>query len=339
MRESVFFAQSENCEGNFCHIDTLSLIEEIDELKKKAARLSLLNELHARLASAVDLPGLIGAFSVWLMPLVEHDLVAYHNPDRTRSHFYSSCHGPDRQGMFEFAEKLFQSRSEIYSSGWHEEDFYSRNWYLDEMAQSGLMLILRQQSRIFNSEESCLIKEALNALRGPLQRVLDYEDLFVIARRDALTGLANRRVFEERIGSLMDNSKRYKRPLTLACMDLDRFKQINDNLGHAEGDRVLQKVAETFKSMVRSSDLLVRMGGDEFFLVLPETSLTSARFLAGRLCRAVDDLEIYSAPGQKLGVSIGLSEWHTGMTLEEWVQNTDELLYEAKGRGRSQVCQ
>ncbi len=339
MRESVFFSQSGNFGRDFCHINLLSLMAEIDELKKKTARLSLLNELHARLSRAVDLPGLIGVFSVWLMPLVEHDLVAYHNPERMRRYFYSSCHGPDRQSLFELAEKLFQSRSEIYSSGWHEEDFYRRNWHLDAMDSSGLMLILRKQSRIFNVEESSIIKEALNALREPLQRVLDYEDLFLIARRDVLTGLANRRVFEERIGPLMDNSKRHKRPLTLACMDLDRFKQINDNLGHAEGDRVLQRVAETFKAMVRGSDLLVRMGGDEFYLLLPETSLGSARVLADRLCRAVDDLEIYSAPGQKLGVSIGLSEWQADMTLAEWLQNTDELLYEAKERGRSQVCQ
>jgi diguanylate cyclase (GGDEF)-like protein len=337
MSESVSFSQSENLAQGFCQIDMTSLMAELDQFKKKTAQLSLLNELHARLAVAVDLPGMIEAFSVWLMPLVEHDLVAYHNQDRKRNYMYSSCHGPDRQRIFQLAEKLFDSQPENGEQGWYEEDFYVQNWHLGSMDSSGLVLVLRQNKGI-DAEEAALINQGLEVLREPLQRALDYEDLFVIARRDVLTGLANRRVFEECIGRMMDNSKRHHHPLTIACMDLDRFKQVNDNLGHAEGDRVLKKVADTFKSMVRSTDLLVRMGGDEFFLVLPETALDSARVLAERLCRAIDDLAIYSAPNQKLGVSIGLSQWQPGMTIEQWLQNTDELLYQAKGNGRSQVC-
>jgi diguanylate cyclase (GGDEF)-like protein len=337
MSESVSLSQSENLGRDFCQVDMTSLMAELDRFKKKTAQLSLLNELHARLAGAVDLPGMIEAFSVWLMPLVEHDLVAYHNPDRKRNYMYSSCHGPDRQRIFQLAEKLFDSQPGNSDHGWYEEDFYVQNWHLGSMDSSGLVLVLRQ-SKVIDAEEAALIDQALEVLREPLQRALDYEDLFVIARRDILTGLANRRVFEERIGPLMDNSKRHHHPLTLACMDLDRFKQVNDNLGHAEGDRVLKKVADTFNSMVRSSDLLVRMGGDEFFLVLPETRLDSARVLAERLCKAIDDLAIYSAPGQKLGVSIGLCQWQPAMTIEEWLQSTDELLYQAKDNGRSQVC-
>jgi len=337
MSQSVSFSQMENLGGDFSHLDLTSLMAELDQFKKKTARLALLNELHARLAGAVDLPGMIEAFSVWLMPLVEHDLVAYHNPDRKRSYMYSSCHGPDRQRIFQLAEKLFHSHAENGEQGWYEENFYVQNWHLGAMDSSGLMLVLRQ-SKVIDAEEAALINQGLGVLREPLQRALDYEDLFIIARRDVLTGLANRRVFEECIGRMMDNSKRHHHPLTLACMDLDRFKQVNDNLGHAEGDRVLKKVADTFKGMVRSSDLLVRMGGDEFFLVLPETSLDSAKVLAERLCKAIDDLDIYSAPGQKLGVSIGLRQWQPDMTIEEWLQCTDELLYQAKDNGRSQVC-
>jgi len=337
MSQSVSFSQAENMGRGFHHVDMTSLMAELDQFKKKTARLSLLNELHARLAGAVDLPSMIEAFSVWLMPLVEHDLVAYHNPDRKRSYMYSSCHGPDRQRIFQLAAKLFDSQPENVGHGWYEEDFYVQNWHLGAMDSSGLVLVLRQSKGI-DAEEAALINQALGILREPLQRALDYEDLFVIARRDTLTGLANRRVFEERIGSLMDNSKRHHHPLTIASMDLDRFKQVNDNLGHAEGDRVLKKVADTFKAMVRSSDLLVRMGGDEFFLVLPETGLESAKVLAERLCKAIDALAIYSAPGQKLGVSIGLSQWQPDMTIEQWLQSTDELLYQAKDNGRSQVC-
>jgi len=337
MSQSVSFSQSENLGRDFGQVDMLRLMAELDQFKKKTERLALLNELHARLAGAVDLPGMIEAFSVWLMPMVEHDLVAYHNTDRKRSYMYSSCHGPDRQRIFQLAEKLFDFQSENPDQGWYEEDFYVQNWHLGSMDSSGLVLVLRQ-NKVIDAKEAALINQGLEVLREPLQRALDYEDLFIIARRDVLTGLANRRVFEECIGRMMDNSKRHHHPLTLACMDLDRFKQINDNLGHAEGDRVLKRVADTFKGMVRSSDLLVRMGGDEFFLVLPETNLESARVLAERLCKAIDDLGIYSAPGQKLGVSIGLRQWQPDMTIEDWLQTTDDLLYQAKDNGRSQVC-
>ncbi|MFH1216630.1 MAG: GGDEF domain-containing protein [Pseudomonadota bacterium] len=337
MSESVSISSTEEYVPEICQIDMPALMAELDQFRKKTARLAQLNELHGRLAGAVDLPSMIESFSIWLMPLVEHDLVAYHNAERKRSYMYSSSHGPERQRIFELAEKLFISRLENGGHGWYEEDFYVQNWHLGSIDSSGLVLVLRQ-ARVLDAEEATLINEALSVLREPLQRALDYEDLFEIARRDTLTGLANRRVFEERIGALMDSSRRHDHPLTIVCMDLDRFKLVNDNLGHAEGDRVLKKVASTFSSMVRSSDLLVRMGGDEFVLVLPDTPLDAARILAERLCSAIDNLEINAAPGQRLGVSIGLSQWEPDLTKDEWLQLTDELLYQAKNNGRSRVC-
>ena len=206
--------------------------------------------------------------------------------------------------------------------------------------QSGVdaQVALTNGNYVISSSQWGTINEGMAILRDPLERALDYEDLFEIARRDTLTGLANRRVFEERIGPLMDASRRHKHPLTIACMDLDHFKQINDTLGHDEGDRVLQKVANTFQAMVRSSDLLVRMGGDEFLIVLPETDMAAALKLSERLCQAIAGLGIYSAPGEQLGVSIGLSQWHPGITKDEWLRQTDELLYQAKDNGRCQVC-
>ncbi|MFZ5758464.1 MAG: GGDEF domain-containing protein [Thermodesulfobacteriota bacterium] len=337
MSESLSGRPTETMIAEMCQIDMPSLMAELDLFRKKTARLAQLNDLHGRLAGAVDLPAMIEAFSIWLMPLVEHDLVAYHNPQRQRSYMYSSSHGPDRQRIFQLAEKLFHTASGNAGHGWYEDDFYVQNWHLGSLDSSGLVLVLRQV-KVLEGDETALINEALAVLREPLQRALDYEDLFEIARRDALTGLANRRVFEERIPPLMDSSRRHGHPLTIACMDLDRFKQVNDNLGHAEGDRVLKKVADTFRSMVRSSDLLVRMGGDEFVLVLPDTGLDSAKILAERLCRAIDDLEIYAAPGMRLGVSIGLTQWQPELNRDAWLQKADELLYRAKSNGRSRVC-
>jgi diguanylate cyclase (GGDEF)-like protein len=121
-------------------------------------------------------------------------------------------------------------------------------------------------------------------------------------------------------------------------MDLDNFKQHNDSLGHMVGDQTLQKVALTMERMVRNSDLLVRMGGDEFVLVMQDTDLRAASVLAERLRQAVGNLNIQTGDGSKLGISIGLAQWQRDMSKEEWLLQADEVLYQAKAAGRSQVC-
>jgi diguanylate cyclase (GGDEF)-like protein len=124
----------------------------------------------------------------------------------------------------------------------------------------------------------------------------------------------------------------------MISMDLDRFKDINDKLGHQRGDAVLQAVAGVLKRAVRSTDLLVRMGGDEFLLVLDNTDLQSGRILAERLCVAINELNIWADEKTQLGVSIGMSELQQGESLKQWMERTDDILYHAKANGRSRVA-
>ncbi len=313
------------------------LLMELQQLKDRAARLLLFNDLHARLATAVDLPSMIDAFSVWLMPRVPHELMAFDAPDNKRRHLCCSCHGSERLHVVGLAERIFDDARRLpVLKKWKEGDFFIHNWPLDFEGSSGIVLVMRQDQRLTVIEEE-VVSDALAVLREPLQRALAYEDVFRQAKSDALTGLANRRVFEDRLGPLIDSARRYGHPLTLVSMDLDHFKEVNDNLGHATGDEVLVKVAKTFSSMIRTSDILVRMGGDEFMLVLPDTDHRAALILAERLCKSVDNLGIYSTDDLKLGVSIGLSQWQSAMTEEEWLEEVDGLLYQAKGHGRNQV--
>jgi diguanylate cyclase (GGDEF)-like protein len=124
----------------------------------------------------------------------------------------------------------------------------------------------------------------------------------------------------------------------MVAMDLDWFKYINDNLGHQAGDEALIAVAGVLRNAVRSTDLLVRMGGDEFLLVLDDTDQKNARCLAERLCLAVDALDIYADEYKKLGVSIGLAELQQGEGLRDWMERADDILYHAKAQGRSRVA-
>jgi len=89
---------------------------------------------------------------------------------------------------------------------------------------------------------------------------------------------------------------------------------------------------------VRSCDTLARMGGDEFMLIMPDTTLTAAEVLANRLCQSISQLDLPGAGPGILGISIGLVEWHPGLDKKQWVQKTDEALYKAKAEGRCRVC-
>ena len=318
--------------------DLNNLVFELEHYRRQSEWLSCVNDLHVRLAGAVDLTAMIEAFSIWLMPLVSHDLLAYKNPERERVHMFCSCHGPERRHVVEAASDIFDHWSErgdvkVIS----DDDYYIYDWKVEDQKGCVLLVVLRKNKK-FSEYESHLIDKGLAILQEPLQRALEYEDLYEQASRDSLTGLANRRVFDERIDAILGSAKRHGHKVTLACLDLDKFKQINDTFGHMVGDLVLQKVSRLMEGMVRSCDLLVRMGGDEFMLVMSSTSVEDAKILADRLCRAVEELDLPSAGKGQLGVSIGLLEWDHVMSKEDWIQQADEALYMAKKEGRSRVC-
>ncbi len=315
-----------------------SLVVELEHYRRQSEWLSLVNELHGRLAGAVDLPSMLEAFSVWLMPLVPHELLAYNNKLRERLHLLCSCHGPEKKRAMKIAKSAFINAPACdVSCCWTEDEFHIQSWQLDTFRGSGLLLVIRQNRQI-GEYETQLINKGLKILGEPLQRALEYEDLYEQASRDTLTGLVNRRVFDERIGPIIDQSKRHGHPVTLACMDLDKFKSINDTYGHAVGDMVLQKVAKTIEQMVRSCDVLARMGGDEFMLIMPDTDLDSAQTLAKRLCDNICNLNLPSLDKGAIGISIGLSELDVQLDKKNWLQKADEALYKAKAGGRSRVC-
>jgi len=233
--------------------------------------------------------------------------------------------------------QLIESESPANGLFANKDGRYAYRWVFETADDSGILLILRKGQEL-SPDEVDLVNQSLEVLAECLRRGLEYEDLFEKASNDVLTGLSNRRVFEERIHPMMDSAKRYNHPLSMISLDLDRFKEINDNLGHLQGDMALQSVAKVLKDAVRSTDLLVRMGGDEFLIVLDQTNMSSARVLAERLCSAVDGLDIWANETVKLGVSIGLSEMQKDESLADWLERTDDILYHAKAEGRSRVA-
>ncbi|MDF1614156.1 GGDEF domain-containing protein [Desulfurivibrio dismutans] len=309
-----------------------SLLVQLDHYRRQTLWLAMVNNLQTRLAGATDLPDMLASFSVWLMTHVEHELVAFRSVDGKRDHVLCSSHGPLRRRMLELAANFLDAKTHDNNSPccW-QDDFYGCCWKLELASDSGLLLVMRRGAAI-SQEGIDLLAGIVDILAEPLQRGLEYGDLFDQARRDFLTGLPNRRVFDERISPMLESARRYQQPLTLLSMDLDSFKQLNDSCGHAEGDRALCLVANTLAGMVRTCDLLVRMGGDEFLLVLPGSDAQAAKILAHRIRSAVSAL-IFGDGQRKLGISVGIVQWASVLSLEEWLQRADEALYRAKSSG------
>jgi two-component system, cell cycle response regulator len=161
-----------------------------------------------------------------------------------------------------------------------------------------------------------------------------------LAREDVLTGLANRRRFEERAKEECLRAQRYHHPLSILLADLDHFKSINDTYGHAFGDIVLKDVGQTLLRHCRTSDLCARHGGEEFAILLPETELAEAYKVAERLCAAVRSL-VFKQPSGTVNVTVSFGassmDHDNPQTLEEILEQADQALYAAKRNGRDRV--
>ena len=328
-------AQQSPAAGRWAENNLDQLLSQLKHYKRQSRRLQKVNSLYQRLAGVLDLSAIIETYSIWLAEHVSHELIGYHNPTRQRMHLFCSSHGPERRYIIDIAEKLLHNRGNDTPTE-ESDDLHSYQWNFAEDDGNTLLLLLRKNDPV-PADDIELINESFSILAEPLKRTLDYEKIFAQARRDALTGLPNRLVFEERIDSIIKQADRYGSPLTLAALDLDHFKAVNDTMGHLMGDRVLQQVSKALQGQIRTSDLLVRMGGDEFLLVLPNTDMAAARNLGERLCRAVEYLGI-TAGRARLGISIGLAQWRPEISKHQWLEQADDILYQAKKNGRSQVA-
>jgi diguanylate cyclase (GGDEF)-like protein len=157
-----------------------------------------------------------------------------------------------------------------------------------------------------------------------------------VADHDALTGLANRRHFLERLVAAMQHADETDHPLCVLMADLDHFKRINDTFGHAAGDTVLRKFSALLSQGARAADLAGRLGGEEFALMLPDTDSEPARSVGERIRLVVAEL-MPLGEGHPVTVSIGLARYQAGDTTDSLLARADSALYQAKDGGRNQV--
>jgi diguanylate cyclase (GGDEF)-like protein len=173
-----------------------------------------------------------------------------------------------------------------------------------------------------------------------LQSLVDA--LVDLSSRDALTGLANRRSFELALGREIDRVARVGEPALLLALDIDHFKQVNDTHGHASGDLVLKAVAKALLDCVRPMDLVARVGGEEFAIVMPNCPAAFGEAVAERVRRRVEAMPVAIGPSQHIGVSVSIGGAFAPQWVRSspalWIERADVQLYRAKAQGRNRVC-
>ena len=188
-----------------------------------------------------------------------------------------------------------------------------------------------------------LLSKEIKSRRELTDRAMELEkiqeQLRLLAMTDPLTGISNRRYFMSQVSEEFERTKRYGEPFSLMVIDIDNLKEVNDTYGHEAGDEVIRSFAKYCLTRLRSVDQFARIGGDEFIVLLVQTSREKAKEVAVRLISGIEGLEI---PTKKksihITVSIGLTTSDDFLSVEELIKRADMALYKAKNGGRNQVA-
>ena len=206
----------------------------------------------------------------------------------------------------------------------------------NEGEQLGYLAAYSRSGRDAFGDSATLELEELAFRAGPaIDNARRFREARQLADLDALTGLHNRRYFHETLQREVARAQRYDRSLALVVFDLDDFKAINDRIGHLAGDGVLAEAADRVRDVVRSADVACRIGGDEFAVILPESSIADADQLYRRLEAAVSSRPIVQAG--RLHLSAGVAELQPDDDAISFFERADEALYRAKAAGKGTV--
>ncbi|WP_340677008.1 GGDEF domain-containing protein [Paraglaciecola sp.] len=188
-------------------------------------------------------------------------------------------------------------------------------------------------SRTLSAKDWLVLQQMHLYFSSPLKNALEHHKIKQFAMRDYLTSLGNRASYTESVGRLLSHVQRHDTPFGLLVLDLDNFKQVNDKLGHHEGDKVLVAFTQTLIHCMRESDFAFRFGGDEFCCLLPETSIETIQHIAQRISAAVTADDLLSK--HQVTCSIGTTISQTQDSPNTLFSRADTALYKAKHNGRN----
>jgi len=196
-----------------------------------------------------------------------------------------------------------------------------------------------ENSREWNEEDIRLLRLAAELIGSYFERKKMEENMHVLATRDGLTGIFNRRYYLDLAEKELARAKRYKRSLSIILFDVDHFKDINDSFGHPAGDEALKELTKISLEQIRDNDFIGRVGGEEFSITLTETDLKGTVHVAERLRKSVESARIKIPDGTSITttISIGVAEWTGEEELTKLLARSDKMLYAAKNSGRNCV--
>ena len=271
--------------------------------EEKKDPLTLVNNLH----STLDVNKILEIFYNHLKNIITFDGLSYHNA-YIKTHYFM---GETSQCQFNF------------------------NLSIDEM-DLGEFILSRQSQ--FNDHEIGILEEQLCFLINPLRNAITHYEALHAALHDPLTRLLNRGSLNNTLQREMKMYERSQSPLSLIVMDIDDFKQINDQSGHLVGDDVLRAVADIISQTIRETDVAFRIGGEEFLVLMTNTDINGANILAERLREQVESCHI-SHKGQNVNftVSLGIAQYRQNETQHELIARADQAMYQAKRTGKNKV--
>ncbi len=208
---------------------------------------------------------------------------------------------------------------------------------------SGILTLLFRENHTFDKEELELWQDIANTAAFGIESIkarIERDELIVkldmMAHTDKLTGAINRHRGMELLEHEIKRANRYRHPFSIIYFDIDHFKKINDTYGHTTGDAVLVKATQTIRKNLRATDSLIRWGGEEFLIILPETSLGDAIHIAQKLR---ENLEKRSSDiPLPITASFGIASWKEDQTLDTLIHRADTKMYEAKKMGRNRIA-
>ncbi|MFN2441211.1 MAG: diguanylate cyclase, partial [Thermoanaerobaculia bacterium] len=260
-----------------------------------------------------------------------------------------------------FATEVKKSMHELLDVSFGETDLVIQGNFSDLPQQSEkddepyrhvVATLLRQQSRTagvlalfssrpFSPEARQLIGLLSSQVSLVLAGIRNAERIQNLADTDDLTGIWNKRWLRRQLPNEIDRARIYGIPLSLAMLDIDDFKVINDTFGHVMGDVLLSELCGTVRETLRPPDMLARFGGDEFAVVLPHSDLQGARAVAERILQRARDLRLLASDGTtevRCSVSVGLATYVPDMTAAELIHSADERLYDSKRYGKNRIA-
>lgn len=345
------------------------LVEEKNALKKWGDDLSLLNDLSKSLVATLDTDQIINTAYTRMQEVVPHDILSIVLFSQKKLWLFSNVK-LNVDEIEEIKSAIVSALKEVTDSGdsnayktaikyigegnaetsinsvnvkkKEEFQFANRLFFpLDSGGgKIGMLKLIRYSDEPFSKHQYDILSMIVSTLTLALRNSEVHKEAQAMATIDSLTGLFNKRYFNDILDREFKGTMRYQTPVSLIMMDLDNFKVINDMYGHQAGDAVIKEISDRLAKSLRDIDVPARYGGDELAIILPETGSEQAFFVAKRLKRLIEQNPIkYRGNSINVTASIGISSCpNSGIkTVEDMISEADKALYDAKKCGRNRI--